>query len=697
VTITLYAGAELNKPTSPEPASTPQPGDDSTVIEGRWICTKAWIAGNPNTSHVGTELVIHNGQLKQIGSSAVPAKYSLSSDPALKHLDFEIETGLDDPLMARRIEPFGDQAGTHRNIYQLMGDTLELGESTDCSVRPGILEDAVIRRTYRRMKPRTDWQKGESFSHELLPSIGARIADANSEIARRSGVDRQAGVVIVGVMPGSAAERSGILANDVIVSFDDILISDSREFAAVTRSFLVNDQVALTILRDNIPVVVEVTLQKGYAASESVTALKQAANRGESWAQFSTGNHYQWGLGIEEIQQKAAEWYRKAAEQNDPEAQAFLASMYENGQGVERSLEKAVDLYRKAADAGVAKAQVDLGNLYLSGRGVGKDGDEAFRLYRLAASHHDPRGFHNLGVCYRDGVSVEKDLPKAKELFTQAAALGQVESFNCLAEFRLEGMGVERDLTEGMRLVKVAADAGNASAQATLGHAYLNGRGVVVDAERAMQLFRVAAEKDHAPAQRLIGWMYETGRAVDQDFDQAMVWYQKAASQKDPHAYYRIGYLIQYGRGVTQAFDKALGWYRAAARSGSADAETAIGTMHEEGQGVARDYQEAIRQYEKARQMGNGWGVYRLARMYWNGSGVEKSPRTDLLKEAIRLGEEGDSNYLYALALEEEARLGTSPHTTEERQRLIIQNLRRAAESGVAGAADRLKSYGVQP
>ena len=63
---------------------------------------------------------------------------------------------------------------------------------------------------------------------------------------------------------------------------------------------------------------------------------------------------------MEQNDQKAVEWYRKAAEQGDASAQNNLGWMYQKGRGVEQNLSKAREWCQKAAAQGYERAKTNL-------------------------------------------------------------------------------------------------------------------------------------------------------------------------------------------------------------------------------------------------------------------------------------------------------------------------------------------------
>ena len=81
---------------------------------------------------------------------------------------------------------------------------------------------------------------------------------------------------------------------------------------------------------------------------------------------------------------EAVKWYREAAEQGLVEAQYSLGECYSKGNGVEQDYADAVKWYRKAAEHGYAAAQYYLGECYADGKGVEHNIAEAVKWCRKA-------------------------------------------------------------------------------------------------------------------------------------------------------------------------------------------------------------------------------------------------------------------------------------------------------------------------
>ena len=150
------------------------------------------------------------------------------------------------------------------------------------------------------------------------------------------------------------------------------------------------------------------------AWAHTMDALRQAAERGEAWAQFSVGASYEQGEDVPRDYEKALQWYRKAAEQNYPPALRALGDMYYTGRGVGLDGAVAAQWYKKAAFGGDSDAQVTLGSLYAIGMDVPLDYQEAYVWLSLAVDQG-----HNEAVFLRRmlrRVMSSKNLARAREL-----------------------------------------------------------------------------------------------------------------------------------------------------------------------------------------------------------------------------------------------------------------------------------------
>ncbi|MEY2687806.1 MAG: hypothetical protein RL375_2004 [Pseudomonadota bacterium] len=108
----------------------------------------------------------------------------------------------------------------------------------------------------------------------------------------------------------------------------------------------------------------------GHGVRESDAQARQwferAARQGLAQAQFQLGNMYAYGLADlpdeADTYRLAAQWYFEAARQGLAEAQYSLGILFLTGSGVQQSQEEAVKWIRRAADQGHGDAKA-----YLSG------------------------------------------------------------------------------------------------------------------------------------------------------------------------------------------------------------------------------------------------------------------------------------------------------------------------------------------
>jgi TPR repeat protein len=89
----------------------------------------------------------------------------------------------------------------------------------------------------------------------------------------------------------------------------------------------------------------------------SFRLVSAVAGEGDALAQHFLGWHFHKGIGIEQDDRQACEWWLKAARQGLPEAQQGLGWAYANGRGVEPDLLKAYRWYNLAVAAGDEEAR----------------------------------------------------------------------------------------------------------------------------------------------------------------------------------------------------------------------------------------------------------------------------------------------------------------------------------------------------
>jgi TPR repeat protein/SpoVK/Ycf46/Vps4 family AAA+-type ATPase len=224
-------------------------------------------------------------------------------------------------------------------------------------------------------------------------------------------------------------------------------------------------------------------------------------------AQFTLGQRYVRGMGVEKSEAQAASWFLRAADNGHLQAQRYMAYAHLHGRGVKRNEAEGIRRLRIAAEWGDPPSQRQLGYHYATGAGVPMDEKEGFHWFRLAADQGDYLAQYNLAFAYAHGQGVATNPLLALHWYKLAAAQGMPE------------------------------------AQCALGLIYEHGLGVPVDFEESVYWNRQAAAKEYAEACSNLGWLYENGLGVTQDLEQARQLYDLAAKQEYSEAKLRLSRL----------------------------------------------------------------------------------------------------------------------------------------------------------
>jgi len=379
-------------------------------------------------------------------------------------------------------------------------------------------------------------------------------------------------------------------------------------------------------------------------------------NKTEAAEQYSRGDKYYHGDGVEQDFGEAFKWFHKSAEQGNANAQLVLGFMFSNGQGVEQNYFEAADWYRQAAEQNNAVAQNNLGQMYETGHGIEQNYTEAFRWYRKSAEQGNANAQFRLGNMYCVGQGVEQDYIIALTWYKKAAVQEYAVAENKIGDLYRNGYGVKQNYDEAMKWYLKAAEQNEAVAMNNLGMMYEHGLGKLDYAE-AVKWYRTAAEQSDATALNNLGRMYENGYGVERDYGEALKLYNQAAEKGDSSAQKQLGDMYYNGRGVKEDYGKAVKWYRKAAAQQDTEAQNCIGDMyknyaeHKDNElgfsilssignfgthenAAEKDffcdmsskdaYIEAVKWYRKAAELGDDGAQKKLGDMYCNGNGVKQ-------------------------------------------------------------------------
>lgn len=293
---------------------------------------------------------------------------------------------------------------------------------------------------------------------------------------------------------------------------------------------------------------------------------------------------------------------RQAAEQGDSAAQFELGKLSQAGKEVEKNLETAANWYEKAARNGHAEAALKLGHFYKTGKGRARDFVRAKELFEFAASKNLISALNELGVMYRHGQGVPVDYERAVAYYQQAADKGYGHAQYNLAVHYSKGWGVPQNYEQSVRLYRLAADQGHLEAIFNLGCILKRGEpGVPKDEKESFRLFCAGAMNDHASCANNVGDCFETGCGTEKDLKKAFMWYSLAAGKEVPMAQKNLGLLYKNGEGgIKKNLALAVKHISKASENGLAAGHFELGLLYETGEGVAQDKVEAWKLYQKA-------------------------------------------------------------------------------------------------
>lgn len=188
---------------------------------------------------------------------------------------------------------------------------------------------------------------------------------------------------------------------------------------------------------------------------------------------------------------EAFEWYRKAAEHGNASAQYSLGEIYLNGFGVERNVAEAKKLFQSAAGLGNADAQYTLGLMNQTGYGLPQNFEEAFKWYSLAAAQGHVTAQYNLANMYYNGFGLKKDYVEAAAWYRKAAEHGYSVAQFDLGFMYDSGRGVALDRDEASKWYRKSQEPRHESSLSQF-------------KERVFDLFCKAKEQAYAEARHSI-------------------------------------------------------------------------------------------------------------------------------------------------------------------------------------------------
>jgi S1-C subfamily serine protease len=92
------------------------------------------------------------------------------------------------------------------------------------------------------------------------PWLGLQVLTLDAAVARRVGVESEAGALVLGVVEGSPAAKAGLREHDVLLRFDDTAIDDVRTLKRLVQTSAAGAQARLVVLRGSERMELDLTL-----------------------------------------------------------------------------------------------------------------------------------------------------------------------------------------------------------------------------------------------------------------------------------------------------------------------------------------------------------------------------------------------------------------------------------------------------
>ncbi len=352
--------------------------------------------------------------------------------------------------------------------------------------------------------------------------------------------------------------------------------------------------------------------KKAYERSEYDFALREfskLAGQGNADAQYELGEMYHGGIGVENDNARAVQWFTHAAEQGHIEAQFNLGRIHYEGVDVPKDEVQAIKWFTLAAEQGHDDAHLIMDYM------AAEQGD-AERQYEMGrmfdVEMRDERKFNAFSSfewygIFDEVMTIQNCEVLAEIWYRRAAEQGHVKAQRELGLLNTDhGDIVAKDIEVGTDSLTQAAECGDAEAQYRLGRMHSRSENILKHMlkrrdsngeealqeyyAQAVQWYRRAAEQGHVKSQYHLGLMYDLGLGVSEDGAQAVQWFRRAAEQGYVEAQYHLGFMYDTGKGVPEiGAQEAAQWYNRAAERGLAEAQYALSQMYEKGDGVQAD------------------------------------------------------------------------------------------------------------
>ena len=100
----------------------------------------------------------------------------------------------------------------------------------------------------------------QDYGKTIRGWLGVRIQTVTPDLAESLGLKRTYGALVASTIPGSPAEKAGILAGDIVLSFNNSEVTEMRKLPRLVADSKVNKEVDIVVWRNDKELVLKVTI-----------------------------------------------------------------------------------------------------------------------------------------------------------------------------------------------------------------------------------------------------------------------------------------------------------------------------------------------------------------------------------------------------------------------------------------------------
>jgi len=261
-------------------------------------------------------------------------------------------------------------------------------------------------------------------------------------------------------------------------------------------------------------------------------------------------------------------WIDKSAEQNNPFANYLSGNAYQYGYFGEKDLLKAYFAYNEAALDYYPDAQLEVGYFNDIGKVAETDKRLAMSWYFLCAKALNLNCLRNIGIFFENGIVVEQDFEVALHYYKLASDRGHAQSTTSLAKMYWSGKGVDKSFNKANELFLQSCEKRDGEGCNHLGTSYLDGEGFEIALDKANELFEKSCNYSYSDGCKNLALSYEKGRGVDLSYSRAAEFYELSCDLGSSMSCSNLGYMYSHGEGIPQDASKAKELYLKACEGG---------------------------------------------------------------------------------------------------------------------------------